>query len=95
MPQMVMHTLIVIILIIKCQNQIRNTLGVCFQHDVLFPILTTIEHLWLFATLKGILQQRVNDKINSIIKNGGLDVNNLKYKFPKGISIFINQSAYW
>ena len=33
---------------------IRKDLGVCPQHDVLWPELTVIEHLRLFAALKGV-----------------------------------------
>jgi ATP-binding cassette subfamily A (ABC1) protein 3 len=33
---------------------IRRHLGVCPQHDVLFPDLTVEEHLILFASFKGI-----------------------------------------
>lgn len=34
-------------------SAIRQSLGVCPQHDVLFENLTVIEHIRLFAALKG------------------------------------------
>jgi ATP-binding cassette subfamily A (ABC1) protein 3 len=38
---------------------IRAELGVCPQHDVLWPSLTVSEHLELFAALKGVPPERV------------------------------------
>ena len=32
---------------------IRKNLGVCPQHDILYPNLTVEEHLQLFASFKG------------------------------------------
>jgi ABC-type multidrug transport system ATPase subunit len=36
------------------QEGVRTSLGVCPQHDVLWPELTVEEHLHLFAALKGV-----------------------------------------
>jgi ATP-binding cassette subfamily A (ABC1) protein 3 len=36
-------------------SQARQTMGVCPQHDVLFEKLTCIEHLRIFAGIKGVL----------------------------------------
>ena len=33
--------------------EIRKNLGVCPQHDILYPNLTVEEHLQLFASFKG------------------------------------------
>jgi len=33
---------------------IRSTLGVCPQHDILYPDLTVREHLRMYAVLKGV-----------------------------------------
>jgi ABC-type multidrug transport system ATPase subunit len=35
-------------------NSIRQDIGICLQHDCLFPDLTVREHLIFFARLKGI-----------------------------------------
>eukprot|EP01046_Picozoa_sp_COSAG06_P036124 COSAG06_NODE_3952_length_4727_cov_2.586646_9_plen_69_part_00 len=35
-------------------SQARKTMGVCPQHDVLFEKLTCIEHLRIFAGIKGV-----------------------------------------
>ena len=34
-------------------SQVRSFLGVCPQHDILFDLLTPIEHLELFCDFKG------------------------------------------
>ena len=40
--------------ILKDLDYLRTNLGVCPQHNVLFPYLTVREHLELYATFKGI-----------------------------------------
>ena len=40
--------------IFKDLDYLRTNLGVCPQHNVLFPYLTVREHLELYATFKGI-----------------------------------------
>jgi ABC-type multidrug transport system ATPase subunit len=35
-------------------QEIRENLGVCPQHNVLYPDLTVEEHLWLFSSFKGV-----------------------------------------
>jgi ABC-type methionine transport system ATPase subunit len=34
-------------------NQIRQDVGICLQHDCLFPMLTVKEHIEFFARVKG------------------------------------------
>jgi ABC-type multidrug transport system ATPase subunit len=36
---------------------IRQDIGICLQHDCLFPELTVREHLQFFARLKGLYRQ--------------------------------------
>jgi hypothetical protein len=40
-------------------RSVRDSMGVCPQHDVLFPELTVEEHLQLFAALKGVRNKEV------------------------------------
>lgn len=51
-------------------EKIRKQLGVCPQHDILFPELTVKEHLKIFGILKGVeddvLEIDVNEMINEI-----------------------------
>ncbi|CAJ1912333.1 unnamed protein product [Sphenostylis stenocarpa] len=78
-------------------DEIRKVLGVCPQHDILFPELTVREHLELFAILKGVEEHLLDnavinmadevglaDKINSIVRtlSGGM-----KRKLSLGIAL--------
>ncbi|GKY90545.1 hypothetical protein MPSEU_000028200 [Mayamaea pseudoterrestris] len=38
-------------------NQIRQDIGICLQHDCLFPMLTVREHLQFFSRVKGLYGQ--------------------------------------
>lgn len=40
-------------------NEIRNYMGVCPQHDILFPDMSVKEHLELFAVFKGMVSKDV------------------------------------
>lgn len=40
-------------------HRIRQSLGVCPQHDVLFEYLTVMEHMEMFASLKGVPKQDI------------------------------------
>lgn len=51
-------------------GEIRHSLGVCPQHDTLFPELTVTQHLQLFGALKNVdpldLQQEVERMIAEV-----------------------------
>eukprot|EP00743_Colponemidia_sp_Colp-15_P004647 GILK01005008.1.p1 GENE.GILK01005008.1~~GILK01005008.1.p1 ORF type:complete len:2608 (-),score=498.63 GILK01005008.1:139-7962(-) len=51
---------------------IRKSLGVCPQHDVLFPDLTVREHLWLYAAFKGMKRADIKQAIEQKIADVGL-----------------------
>jgi ABC-type multidrug transport system ATPase subunit len=53
-------------------NAIRRNLGVCPQHDVLFPDLTVEEHLILFASFKGAKGKAMREEVEAMIKSVGL-----------------------
>lgn len=53
-------------------NEIRRHLGVCPQHDVLFPELTVSEHLTMFASFKGVPRGEIRDEVNRMIESVGL-----------------------
>lgn len=38
-------------------NQIRQDIGICLQHDCLFPMLTVREHIQFFSRIKGLYAQ--------------------------------------
>ncbi|XP_027928069.1 ABC transporter A family member 1 isoform X2 [Vigna unguiculata] len=84
-------------------DEIRKVLGVCPQHDILFPELTVREHLELFAILKGVEEHLLDnavinmadevgmaDKINSIVRtlSGGM-----KRKLSLGIALIGNSKV--
>ena len=51
-------------------ERVRQMIGVCPQHDILWPELTAYEHLWLFAQLRGIEKESIpamiEDKLRSV-----------------------------
>ena len=52
--------------------EIRKNLGVCPQHDILFPKLTVEEHLLLFASFKGMTGVKLKQEVNKMIEAIGL-----------------------
>ncbi|TYZ68281.1 hypothetical protein PybrP1_002937 [[Pythium] brassicae (nom. inval.)] len=53
-------------------NQIRQSLGLCFQHDVLYAELTVEEHLLFYARIKGYRDAELRDVVATKIKEVGL-----------------------
>jgi len=53
-------------------DDIRATLGVCPQHDILWKDLTAREHLQLFSKLKGLSGQEVEDEVQDKLELMGL-----------------------
>ncbi|KAL8128675.1 hypothetical protein V2J09_017830 [Rumex salicifolius] len=53
-------------------DDIRKELGVCPQHDILFPDLTVKEHLELFAVLKGVKDDVLESDVTEMIDEVGL-----------------------
>ncbi|ETO27626.1 hypothetical protein RFI_09505 [Reticulomyxa filosa] len=63
---------------------IRKILGVCPQHDVLWPRLTCQEHLELFALLKGVPRARVREEAKKTLTAVGLEEK--EHDFPSHMS---------
>lgn len=53
-------------------DNIRKSLGMCPQHNVLFDGLTVEEHLWFFARLRGLENDQVKKEMEQMIKDVGL-----------------------
>lgn len=53
---------------------IRKDIGICFQHDCLFPMLTVREHLQFFARLKGLYENESFATAESHVDQAILDV---------------------
>eukprot|EP00953_Heterococcus_sp_UTEX-ZZ885_P016383 9212-Heterococcus_DN1.PRE.1 len=51
---------------------VREDLGVCPQHDVLYPDLTVTEHLRMFATFKGVPSKAIASEVDTMIRSVGL-----------------------
>jgi ABC-type multidrug transport system ATPase subunit len=56
---------------------IRQNIGICLQHDCLFPMLTVREHVQFFARVKGLYStmgsmQEVEDNVDQAIKDVAL-----------------------
>ncbi|XP_059174017.1 ATP-binding cassette sub-family A member 2-like isoform X2 [Physella acuta] len=51
---------------------IRQSLGMCPQHNVLFDKFTVEEHLWFFAKLKGMKAEDIQTETNKMIDDLGL-----------------------
>ncbi|XP_067683952.1 phospholipid-transporting ATPase ABCA3-like [Haliotis asinina] len=52
---------------------VRQSLGLCPQHDILFDTMTVEEHLDFFASLKGCPKKHVKSQVDTIIHEVGLD----------------------
>ncbi|XP_010886853.2 phospholipid-transporting ATPase ABCA1 isoform X2 [Esox lucius] len=53
-------------------STIRQNLGVCPQHNVLFSMLTVEEHIWFYARLKGLPEEKVKAEMEQIVNDIGL-----------------------
>ena len=53
-------------------DQIRQSLGICPQHNTLFDDLTVAEHIWFYARLKGRLPAEVDEESDRMIEDLGL-----------------------
>ncbi|NXG49382.1 ABCA1 protein, partial [Psilopogon haemacephalus] len=53
-------------------SAIRQNLGVCPQHNVLFDLLTVEEHIWFYARLKGLPEKKVKEEMEQMIMDVGL-----------------------
>ncbi|KAM4810632.1 phospholipid-transporting ATPase ABCA1 [Rhinophrynus dorsalis] len=60
-------------------SSIRQNLGVCPQHNVLFNMLTVEEHIWFYARLKGLSEEKVKAEMEQMLTDVGLP-NKKKYK---------------
>lgn len=59
-------------------DEVREFMGVCPQHDVLFDLLTPREHLDIFYDFKGGDPARKQQEINSLIEDVGLTIDQSK-----------------
>ncbi|KAL7138460.1 hypothetical protein ABFS83_10G166000 [Erythranthe nasuta] len=58
--------------ILTDMDEIRQSLGVCPQYDILFPELTVKEHLEIFANIKGVKDDCLEDVVIEMAEEVGL-----------------------
>ncbi|XP_073151159.1 ABC transporter A family member 1 isoform X3 [Henckelia pumila] len=58
--------------ILTDMDEIRKSLGVCPQYDILFPELTVKEHLEIFSDLKGVNEDRLKNAVMEMAEEVGL-----------------------
>ncbi|RZB38621.1 ATP-binding cassette sub-family A member 3-like, partial [Asbolus verrucosus] len=54
-------------------GRVRDSMGLCLQHNVLFDNLTVWEHLYFFGKLKGLENHEINAEIDNYLKLLELD----------------------
>ena len=50
-------------------KEFRHKLGICPQHDILFPLLTVREHLEMFCYFKGFDVNKMKDEVDNTLKD--------------------------
>ncbi|KAK4412941.1 ABC transporter A family member 1 [Sesamum alatum] len=58
--------------ILTDMDEIRQSLGVCPQYDILFPELTVKEHLEIFANIKGVNEDCLENVVTDMAEEVGL-----------------------
>ncbi|KAK9729475.1 ABC transporter [Popillia japonica] len=48
-------------------SQVRDSLGLCPQHNILFDELTVAEHIRFFSKLKGLNKKEIDEEINTYV----------------------------
>ena len=89
--------------ITKNMQTIRQDIGICLQHDVLFHELTVLQHLQIFAAFKGLNYNEIMENSLAMIAEVGLrekanvKVNELsggmKRKLSLGIALIGNSKV--
>ena len=62
-------------------DKIREFMGICPQHDVLFDLLTPLEHLDIFYDFKGGDPSLKQEEIDRLVKGVGLNTEQYKNAF--------------
>ncbi|XP_045030700.1 ABC-type organic anion transporter ABCA8 [Daphnia magna] len=50
-------------------EEIRRMTGICPQHDVLFDLLTPVEHLAFYAKIRGVREDLMNNEVEKALKD--------------------------
>jgi ATP-binding cassette subfamily A (ABC1) protein 3 len=66
------------------KEELRKTLGVCPQHDVLFDYLTAEEHFRIFAAFKGTPAAEIEKQVQDMMKE--IDLIEVRTRMAKNLS---------
>ncbi|CAG2069388.1 unnamed protein product [Timema podura] len=64
--------------------RVRESLGLCPQHNLLFKDLTVKEHLMFFSRLKGLTKQEANSEAKDLLNK--LNMNDKRHNKPHELS---------
>ncbi|KAJ7993627.1 hypothetical protein DPEC_G00256600 [Dallia pectoralis] len=65
-------------------ERIRQNLGMCPQHNVLFDKLSVEEHLWFYSKLKGMAEEDIRKETDKMIDD--LELNNKRHSLVQTLS---------
>uniref|UniRef100_A0A8C9SWW6 ATP-binding cassette sub-family A member 2 n=1 Tax=Scleropages formosus TaxID=113540 RepID=A0A8C9SWW6_SCLFO len=65
-------------------ERIRQNLGMCPQHNVLFDKLTVEEHLWFYSRLKGMAEEDIRKEMDKMIED--LELSNKRHCLVQTLS---------
>lgn len=49
-------------------GEARKLIGYCPQHDAIFALMTVVEHLYFYAKIKGVAQDKIEEVVEDAIK---------------------------
>jgi ABC-type multidrug transport system ATPase subunit len=65
-------------------NSIYLKIGICSQHDILWPDLTVEEHLFFYARLRGVPISREEEAVNKSLDS--VKLQKLRFNLSKNLS---------
>ncbi|XP_036454330.1 ATP-binding cassette sub-family A member 2 isoform X2 [Colossoma macropomum] len=65
-------------------ERIRQNLGMCPQHNVLFDKLSVEEHLWFYSRLKGMAEEDIRKEMDKMIED--LELSNKRHSLVQTLS---------
>uniref|UniRef100_A0A8C1W4H8 ATP-binding cassette sub-family A member 2 n=1 Tax=Cyprinus carpio TaxID=7962 RepID=A0A8C1W4H8_CYPCA len=65
-------------------ERIRQNLGMCPQHNVLFDKLSVEEHLWFYSRLKGMAEEDIQKEMDKMIED--LELSNKRHSLVQTLS---------
>jgi ATP-binding cassette subfamily A (ABC1) protein 3 len=63
---------------------LREQLGVCPQHNILFDFLTCREHLELYASFKGVPEDQIRKRVDKMVHE--IELNDIQHQLASTLS---------